>query len=381
MDETEGDSRYPQNSYGVNNKHGYGPSQSPKLPVRNAIYPQPTQNHHAEEEEDEDDGLGEEEDEENVLIGDDANDEDEDYNSNGEQVHEGNYSRNAEDAINGRNLKKRKLKNLISSYEFAPRVPTPSAAATAAASFVRPAVIGRNSLTDWTEHETFILLDAWGHRFLQLGRKSLRSEEWQEVAERVSQESKIERNDTQCRNRLDTLKKTYKKEKTRLARSQGGTSKWVYFKKMAMLMSSPPHQSGLSCGMDSGEYVFMNPRVYLNQANGFDEMRDSPGNSESCRGEKDDSDELPPKKTQDGSSFRLLADAIRKFSEIYEKIESSKRKQMMELEKMRIDFQRELEAQRTQILERAQAEIEKIRRGEIEIEDDVSAENNVGGQH
>ncbi|GJU90022.1 trihelix transcription factor ASIL2-like protein [Tanacetum coccineum] len=44
-----------------------------------------------------------------------------------------------------------------------------------------------------TEHETFILLEAWGDRFLQCGRKSLRSEEWQEVADRVSQVSKMER--------------------------------------------------------------------------------------------------------------------------------------------------------------------------------------------
>ncbi|KAH7547303.1 hypothetical protein FEM48_Zijuj01G0295400 [Ziziphus jujuba var. spinosa] len=290
-----------------------------------------------------------------------------------------NFERRVEDVDLERHPKKRKLKSLVSSYEFAPRLPAQSAAATSAP---RQSFGGRNSLTDWTERETFVLLEAWGDRFLQRGKKSLRSEEWQEVAEKVSEVSKIERTDTQCRNRLDTLKKKYKKEKIKFVETNG-TSKWVYFKKMDMLMSSPQQQAGLSCGLDSGEYVFMNPRVYLNRANGSDEMRDSPGNSESAEGDDDDSDGLPPKKrkygreSEDGSSFRLLADSIRKFSDIYEKIENSKRQQMVELEKMRMEFHRELEMQKRQIMERAQAEIAKIRQGDDE-ENDVSADNASG---
>ncbi|KAM1219611.1 hypothetical protein FF2_046024 [Malus domestica] len=175
-------------------------------------------------------------------------------------------------------------------------------------------------------------------------KKSLRSEEWQEVAEKVSEVSKIERTATQCRNQLDRLKKKYKKERAKFAKSSGATSKWVYFTKMDMFMSSLQQQASLSCGLDSGEYVFMNPKVYLNRANGLDEMRDSPGNSESAEGGDDDSDGLPPKtrrygrENDDRGSFRLLADSIQKFSNIYEKIENSKRKQMVELEKMRMDF-------------------------------------------
>ncbi|KAF2323320.1 hypothetical protein GH714_034610 [Hevea brasiliensis] len=278
--------------------------------------------------------------------------------------------------------KKRKLKSLVSSYEFAPRVPAPPVTTSSAP---KPSFAGRNPLTDWTEHETFVLLDAWGDKFLQRGRKSLRSEEWQEVAEKVSEVSKIERTDTQCRNRLDTLKKKYKKEKISLAETGGNSSKWVYFKKMDMLMSTSAQQGGLSCGVDSGEYVFMNPRVYLNRANALDEMRDSPGNSESADEAEDDSDGLPPKKRKSGrdrserSSFRLLAvaDSIQKFSEIYEKIENNKRQQMLELEKMRMDFHRDLEMQKRQIMERAQAEIAKIRQGDDD-ENDLSADNASG---
>lgn len=405
MDDTDDDARYPPNPYGGNHQQGYGSSRRQKLPVRGVTYSREVGNQYVndEDETDVDDDedeveFGEEEENNNQNNGivpyvekdvddddDDEDDEVEDHDNDDEYNEDDdgnrvNYNWKADDLDDvERHPKKRKLKSLVSSYEFAPRVPTPVMATPA----LRPSSGGRNALTDWNEHETFVLLDAWGDRFLQRGRKSLRSEEWQEVAEKVSEVSKIERTDTQCRNRLDTLKKKYKKEKLRMAETGDTGSKWVYFKKMDMLMSSPQQQGGLSCGMDSGEYVFMNPRAYLNRANGVDEMRDSPGHSESTAGEEDDSDGLPPKKrkigreSDDRSSFRLLADSIHKFSEIYEKIENSKRQQMLELEKMRMDFHRDLEMQKRQIMERAQAEIAKIRQG-LDDENNVSVENASG---
>ncbi|XP_065866882.1 trihelix transcription factor ENAP1-like [Euphorbia lathyris] len=392
MDDTEDDARYPPN-----HQQGFGSSNRQKLPVRNAPYSREVGNQYVDDDDDEDENeeeedeeeMGEEDGDNNQNNGiryvvkdeeedeDDDNDEDVDVDEEEDEDEDQKNVRRIDDADLERHPKKRKMKSLVSSYEFAPRVP---ATPVTAPSATKPSFVGRNPLTDWTEHETFVLLDAWGEKFLLRGRKSLRSEEWHEVAEKVSEVSKIERTDTQCRNRLDTLKKKYKKEKSSLA--DGSGSKWVYFRKMDMLLSTSAQQGGLSCGVDSGEYVFMNSRVYLNRANGLDEMRDSPGNSESA-GEEDDSDGLPPKKRKsgrdhnEGSSFRVLADSIHKFSEIYEKIESSKRQQMLELEKMRMDFQKELEMQKRQIMERAQAEIAKIRQSDEE-ENDISADNASG---
>ncbi|XP_044485987.1 trihelix transcription factor ASIL1-like [Mangifera indica] len=404
MDDIEDDARYPPNPYGGSQQQVYDSSHRQKLPVRGVPYSGEVGSQYVDYEEeddvdDEDDEteLGEEEGNNNQnnsivrYVGkdvdeydnddkdiDDYDDNDDEYNADEDGVKQKNLTWKPDDVDLGRHPKKRKLKSLVSSYEFAPRVPAPTVAPPAS----RPSSGGRNSLTDWNEQETFVLLDAWGDRFLQRGRKSLRSEEWQEVAEKVSEVSKIERTDTQCRNRLDTLKKKYKKEKLRMAETSETSSKWVYFKKMDMLMSSPQQQGGLSCGLDSGEYVFMNPKVYLSRANGLDEMRDSPANSESTNGEENDSDGLPPKKRtgrqpNDRCSIRLLADSIHKFSEIYEKTENTKRQQMLELEKMRMDFQRDLELQKRQIMERAQAEIAKIRQG-VDDENDVSAENASG---
>lgn len=410
MDDTEDDARYPPNPH-PNYPHSFSSSSShrPKLPVRNPSsgFPTLVANFFHRDQEDDAAAAEEEEEEEEDPDDSDEDDEEEDEDDHGNATKqvanlgdedeeeddddEGEaYPRpDTDDESENRGRKRRRMEKLGLGYEFAPRIRPPQAPAPAP----KPPAFGgsRNSPPEWSEQATFALLDAWGERFLQLGRKSLRTDEWLEVAKRVSQVSKVVRTDSQCRNRLDTLKKKYKKEKM-----SSLTSKWAFFKKMEMLMSTPPppRQQGLACGLDSGEYVFMNPRAYINHSNGLDEIRDSPGNSESegddGGGDEDDeeSEGLPPTRMRIGeraeeenggasSSYRLLADSIHKFGEIYEKIEVSKRQQMMELEKMRIDFHRELELQKRQILERAQAEIAKIRQGDDE-EIDVSVENTSG---
>lgn len=378
MDETEGDSRYLPN-YGLN--QGYGSTQRPKVATtRNVSQTHSQQIVENYVDEDEDDEEQDQEQEanggDNEINGHDHDDDDDDDNTNTDNDDDNDNDNNDDDTDNfnlHRHPKKRKLKSLLASFELVPRAtppppplarpPPPPRAAT------KPSFGGRNTLTDWTEHETFALLESWGQRFLQRGRKSLRSEEWQEVAERVSHGSKIERTDTQCRNRLDTLKKKYKKEKALLQTMKPAKTKWVYFKKMDTLMSSTPQKPG--------EFVVMNPNVYVDRSNsnGLDETSDNDDDDDD-----DDSDLLPPKKSKvkdekvngGGGSFRLLADSINKFSATYEKIENAKRKQMMELEKMRMDFHKELESQKKQILERTRDEIAKIRRGDYEVNDNVS---------
>lgn len=355
MGDTDDDSSYPPKHYS-----SYNASLRSRRPTRN-----PNFQSYREDEIDEDNGYEDEElddqnDGGNHEFGnqdEDDDDDEDDYQQNGYAGR--GYEPNDESK---RRQKKRRLESLVSQYEFAPRVN---------ANLQKPSFSARDSPADWTENASFVLLEVWGDRFVQLGRKSLRSEDWVDVAEKVSEMCKVERTHAQCRNRLDTLKKKYKKEKAKMEEMGAYYGKWVFFKKMDMLLnSSPRQQSALACGVDSGEYVFMNPKVYLSRSNALDEMMDSPGESDS---DGDDSDGLPPKRRgeeDDGSSFRLLADSIQKFGAIYEKIEDSKRQQMLDLERMRMEFHTELELQKKQILERAQAEIAKIRQGDDDDDDD-----------
>ncbi|RAL37217.1 hypothetical protein DM860_004139 [Cuscuta australis] len=260
----------------------------------------------------------------------------------------------AENGYDFRSKKKRKMESLVSNYEFAPR----------AAGNLQGSLRGGGSLRgQWSEEESFVLLDVWGERYLELGRRSLRGEDWVDVAEKVTEMIGVEKSEIDCRNQLDVLKKKYKKEREKMEKLGGGfSSKWPFFKKMDVLMNlRMKGHCGLSCGVDSGEYVFMDPRMYLDRSNVMDEMRDSPVGSDVENEEEKEEVGEEAGWEENEESAKLLAESIQRFGDIYEKIENGKRKQMMELEKMRWDFQRELEMQKKQIVERAQAEIANLR--------------------
>ncbi|KAI0496361.1 hypothetical protein KFK09_022677 [Dendrobium nobile] len=117
-------------------------------------------------------------------------------------------------------------------------------------------------------------------------------------------------------------------------------------------------------------------------------MRDSPGDTASeGEGEEvdDESDGLPPRREKFGgnseSSFKMLADSIQKFGAIYEKIENNRRQQMAELERMRKEFHRDLELQKRQILDGAQAEIARIRQEDREEEDEENTDEDDHGEN
>lgn len=63
-----------------------------------------------------------------------------------------------------------------------------------------------------------------------------------------------------------------------------------------------------------------------------------------------------------GEGIRRLAKAIERFGEIFEKVEGIKYRQMVELEKQRMQFAKDLEVQRMQYFMDTQVELEKIKR-------------------
>lgn len=89
----------------------------------------------------------------------------------------------------------------------------------------------------WSEGETAALVDAWGSRYLDLNRGSLRQPQWREVADAVnsrpgaSARRRPPRTDIQCKNRVDTLKKKYKAE-----RARGGPSPWAFYGQLDLLV-------------------------------------------------------------------------------------------------------------------------------------------------
>ena len=60
--------------------------------------------------------------------------------------------------------------------------------------------------------------------------------------------------------------------------------------------------------------------------------------------------------------YRQLAGAIQRFGEIYERVEEAKQRQMIELEKHRMQFAKDLEIQRMKLFMDLQIQLEETKR-------------------
>ncbi|KAJ6350393.1 hypothetical protein OIU78_006542 [Salix suchowensis] len=234
--------------------------------------------------------------------------------------------------------------------------PSPSAAIT------RPHHGGREDC--WSDGATETLVEAWGDRYINLNKGNLRQKDWKEVADAVnSRQNGInpKKTDIQCKNRIDTLKKKYKIEK-----SKPPPSTWPFYCRLDSLIGTNSNATN----------TFKKPTsVTLTVKSKTKPQKDVYPGLASCGDSSSDDDEddmawfdervkkkrhrMEDVDLSDGAACRELARAILKFGEIYERIESSKQQQMMELEKQRMEFTKEVEFERMNLFVDAQLELKK----------------------
>ncbi|CAN0909774.1 Trihelix transcription factor ENAP2 [Linum grandiflorum] len=221
----------------------------------------------------------------------------------------------------------------------------------------------------WSEGATECLVEAWGDRYVSVKNGTLRQKDWKEVADAVnarrSAAGQPPRTDIQCKNRIDTLKKKYKVEKTKPP-----PSKWQFFRRLDSLIGSSTAATSKKkpAGSTVAISVKSKPRSVLHKVEPSS-ISTSGGGGGSSSSDVGDAgfDERVVKKQQrmedvsgsDGAACKELARAILKFAEIYEKTESSKQKQMVELEKQRMEFTKELEFERMNMFMAAQLDMKK----------------------
>ena len=263
----------------------------------------------------------------------------------------------------------------------------------------------------WSEGETAALVDAWGSRYLDLNRGSLRQPQWREVADTVnsrpgaSARRRPPRTDIQCKNRVDTLKKKYKAE-----RARGGPSPWAFYGQLDLLVGptlagggngakkpsppraampvfrrrkspsrspspqSPPplpmalplpnyrrgsdlpsanliHKAAAAAAAAAAE---SDSEDGYNNNNDYDDdgSQQSPTRSESSRsgGGAAAAPAVGSKRKMSSGSggFGELARAIETFAEMYERMEAAKQRHAEEMERQRIKFLKDLELKRMQ---------------------------------
>ncbi|XP_057474691.1 trihelix transcription factor ENAP2-like [Actinidia eriantha] len=229
----------------------------------------------------------------------------------------------------------------------------------------------------WSEGATETLIEAWGDRYLQLNRGNLRQKDWKEVADSVNarrNSAKPRRTDVQCKNRVDTLKKKFKLEK-----SKPVPSTWLFYHRLDHLVGTTANAAVTPSNKKTKPpttvtlTVKSTPKPNPNPSpspQGMVYLNSSGSNESSLRGGgggRNDDDVRKHSRTDyvdfsEESAYKELARAILRFGEIYERIESSKQQQMMELEKQRMEFTKDLEFQRMNMFMEAQLELEKMKR-------------------
>ena len=270
----------------------------------------------------------------------------------------------------------------------------------------------------WSEDATFTLIDAWGERYLELNRGNLRQKHWQEVADAVNNRhhaggattpKRPRRTDVQCKNRIDTLKKKYKIEKARVSESSGSyQSPWPFFSRLDALIGdtfpakkpSPPatgrgtppsagkttpppppawitsHPVGPRSGTQKRPATAALPAAANREDSYFRRNFSAFAAAAAAAAEADSGDSEGSMsggggrrgRERDGErncwevGYSELAQAIERFGEIYERVEAAKQRQMVELEKQRMQFAKDLEYQRMQLFMETQVQLQKIKR-------------------
>ncbi|KAJ6415286.1 hypothetical protein OIU84_004139 [Salix udensis] len=261
----------------------------------------------------------------------------------------------------------------------------------------------------WSEEATATLVDAWGRRYLELNRGNLRQKDWQDVADAVNalhgHTKKTHRTDVQCKNRIDTIKKKYKVEKSHVVSSNGTlASSWPFFERLDDLIGSNFNSSGKKhpfqsppvalplppsfrrtpvsstpqpqppalavalpqkrpLSVDDG-YFRRNYSAMAAAAAAVESDSEEDEDEEFDRGERESAEE-----DVEGEGIKRLALAIERFGEVYERVESEKLKQMVDLEKQRMKFAKDLEMERMRIFTETQIQLEKIKKGKRAPED------------
>ncbi|KAL6848658.1 hypothetical protein ACP4OV_021241 [Aristida adscensionis] len=269
----------------------------------------------------------------------------------------------------------------------------------------------------WSDGETAALVAAWGSRYVELNRGNLRQKQWQEVADAVnsrrgaSARRRPPRTDIQCKNRVDTLKKKYKAERARNA-----PSGWSFFNELDRLVGPTLNGSSSKRASPSPAAQFALPihptavrkppslspsppppmalplpnyhrglplpaaaLIQKEAAAAAAQLSDSE-DSDDVGGNNNNNSQRSPSRSvsslsgsnkkrsrqEAGASgdrdIKELARAIEAFAEMYERVESAKQKQALEMERQRIDFLKQLEIKRMENFVDAHVKLARAKR-------------------
>lgn len=121
-------------------------------------------------------------------------------------------------------------------------------------------LVGGNGGTDrlkrdeWSEGAVSNLLEVYESKWALRNRAKLKGQDWEDVAKHVSSRScsnKSPKTPTQCKNKIESMKKRYRAEFASGGGGAGGdhVSSWPLFSRLHQLLGGPGSNGGGSCGV------------------------------------------------------------------------------------------------------------------------------------
>ncbi|XP_057831290.1 trihelix transcription factor ENAP2 [Cryptomeria japonica] len=95
---------------------------------------------------------------------------------------------------------------------------------------------------EWSEGAVGTLLDAYESKWLFRNRAKLKGNDWEDVAKQVSSRSsgaKSMKTQSQCKNKIESMKKRYRAEATSTCNPGSGPSSWPFFARMDGFLRCP----------------------------------------------------------------------------------------------------------------------------------------------
>eukprot|EP00252_Welwitschia_mirabilis_P020529 TRINITY_DN5057_c0_g1_i1.p1 TRINITY_DN5057_c0_g1~~TRINITY_DN5057_c0_g1_i1.p1 ORF type:complete len:383 (+),score=102.51 TRINITY_DN5057_c0_g1_i1:330-1478(+) len=97
----------------------------------------------------------------------------------------------------------------------------------------------RSKRDEWSEEAVGTLLDAYESKWLMRNRAKLKGNDWEDVARQVSTRSsgsKSMKTQSQCKNKIESMKKRYRSEAASSSNPGSGPSTWPFFSRMDGLL-------------------------------------------------------------------------------------------------------------------------------------------------
>lgn len=242
----------------------------------------------------------------------------------------------------------------------------------------------------WIDEEVEALLDVWGDTYIHVNRENLGKRHWETVVREVNARLSHQREQPQMKNKIDSLKKRYKREKLSKGENDRNLITWKWYDRCDLLWGTPkremasigpiggvhrveaPPHADVAMHQDSNRLVpflaAMQPEENGDQGVKADASRigdcheDSlpraevpPSPCTRCRGNagvEPGKENVKRRKLGTTLTAQSVAKIVQGFADTYARVEQAKMEMTMALEERRHQFLERMEERRLEIEER-----------------------------